>query len=146
MARATLTPFIGATGVGAKLKEGVLADALRRFARENGSTLTGLIDLLSDLPDDVSQIGNAAKLAAAIADQLRATIATSPLMQSQGASLDPQSLFHSAAGKTRISVINFSGLHQRQRRVESFANQLQMSLFTWIRRNPSPTGRLFCPR
>ncbi len=142
MARATLTPFIGATGVGAKLKEGVLADALRRFARENGSTLTGLIDLLSDLPDDVSQIGNAAKLAAAIADQLRATIATSPLMQSQGASLDPQSLFHSAAGKTRISVINFSGLASDEAR-QSFANQLQMSLFTWIRRNPSPTGRLY---
>ncbi len=142
MARATLTPFIGATGAGAKLREGVLADSLRRFAREDGSTLSGLIDLLSDLPDDVSQIGNASKLAAAIADQLRATIATNPLMQSHGASLDPQSLFHGPARKTRISVINFSGLSSDAAR-QSFVNQLQMSLFTWIRRNPSPTGRLY---
>ena len=142
MARATLTPFIGATGAGAKLKEGVLANALHRFARDAGNTLEGLIDLLSDLPENVSQISNSPKLAAAIADQLRATIATNPLMQSQGTNLDPQSLFHGSAGQTRISVINFSGL-QGDEACQSFVNQLQMSLFTWIKRNPSLTGRLY---
>jgi hypothetical protein len=142
MARATLTPFIGATGAGAKLKEGVLADALRRFSREGGSTLGQLIDLLSDLPDEVSQIGNAPKLAASIADQLRAAIATNPLMQSRGTDLDPQLLFQGQTGRTRISVINFSGLTSDEAR-QSFVNQLQMSLFTWIKRNPSTTGRLY---
>jgi hypothetical protein len=142
MARATLMPFIGGTGAGAKLKEGVLAGALHRFARDAGNTLDGLVELLSDLPDDVSQIGNAPKLAAAIADQLRATIATNPLMQSRGANLDPQSLFHGPAGTVRISVINFSGLPGDEA-CQSFVNQLQMSLFTWIKRNPSPTGRLY---
>src|SRR5690606_17512903 len=40
MARATLTPFIGAgRGANATLKEGVLADALRRFARQGGGPL-----------------------------------------------------------------------------------------------------------
>ena len=142
MARATLTPFIGATGAAAKLKEGVLADAMRRFSRAGGGTLDQLIELLTDLPEDVSQIGNAPKLAAAIADQLRATIATNPLMQSRGEGLDPQSLFHGSAGKTRISVINFSGLPSDEAR-QSFVNQLQMALFTWIKRNPSPSGRLY---
>jgi hypothetical protein len=142
MARATLAPFIGATGAGAKLKEGVLADALRRFSREGGSTLSGFIDLLSDLPDEVSEIGNARKLASTIADQLRATIATDPLMQSRGAPLDPHALFDGPDGKTRISVINFAGLPSDEAR-QSFVNQLQMSLFTWIRRNPSRTGRLY---
>jgi hypothetical protein len=142
MARATLAPFIGATGAGAKLKEGVLADALRRFSREGGSTLGGFIDLLSDLPDEVSEIGNARKLASAIADQLRAAIATNPLMQSRGTPLDPHALFHGADNKIRISVINFAGLPSDEAR-QSFVNQLQMSLFTWIRRNPSPTGRLY---
>ncbi len=142
MARATLIPFIGAAGAGAKLKEGVLADALRRFLREGSSALGQLIDLLSDLPDDVSQIGNAPKLASGIADQLLAAIATNPLMQSRGENLDPQSLLHGSAGKTRVSVINFSGLTSDEAR-QSFVNQLQMALFTWIKRHPSPTGRLF---
>ena len=39
-------------------------------------------------------------------------------------------------------MINFSGLASDEAR-QSFVNQLQMSLFTWIKRNPSPTGRLF---
>ena len=142
MARATLMPFIGASGASARLKEGVLADALRRFAREGGNSLDRLVELLSDLPEQVSQISNAGKLAAAIADQLRATIATNPLMHSRGASLDPQTLFQGLAGKTRISVINLSGLTSDEAR-QSFVNQLQMSLFTWIKRHPSATGRLY---
>jgi uncharacterized protein DUF87 len=142
MARATLAPFIGATGASAKLKEGVLADALRRFAREGGGVLRQLIDLLSNLPDGISQIGNAPKLASAIADQLLATIATNPLLQPRGENLDPEVLFNGRADKTRISVINFSGLASDEAR-QSFVNQLQMALFTWIKRNPSQSGRLY---
>jgi hypothetical protein len=52
-------PFIGATGASAKLKEGVLADALRYFSRDGADALEGLIDILSELPEGVSQIGNA---------------------------------------------------------------------------------------
>jgi DNA helicase HerA-like ATPase len=63
-------------------------------------------------------------------------------MQSRGTTLDPHSLYYGAAGKTRISVINFSGLTSDDAR-QSFVNQLQMSLFTWIKRHPSSTGRLY---
>ncbi|WP_027578355.1 ATP-binding protein [Bradyrhizobium sp. Ai1a-2] len=141
MARATLAPFIGARGANAQLKEGVLADALRTFAREGGGSLERLIDTLSELPEEVSQIDGAPRLAAGMANLLRAAIATNPLLQSRGVPLDPEILFGTDPGSIRISVINFSGLASDEAK-QSFVNQLQMSLFTWIKRHPSPTGRL----
>ena len=118
MANATLVPWIGATGANAALKRGVFADALRLFAK-NGGKLEDLIELLSDLPDGVSQIGNASKLAAGIADQLRAAIATNPLIQSRGPSLDARLLFE-GSNQTRISIISFIGLPSDEAR-QSFA-------------------------
>jgi hypothetical protein len=97
--------------------------------------------LLKAGPEGMSQIGNASKLAAGMADQLRAAIATNPLIQSRGPSLDPRLLFEGGS-RTRISVINFVGLPSDEAR-QSFVNQLQMSLFTWIKRNPSATERLY---
>jgi hypothetical protein len=141
MARATLEPFIGASGAKAALKRGVLADALRVFARRGGS-LDDLVALLADLPDEACAIGDARKLAGEIADQLRAAIATNPLLKSSGPPLDPELLFNGAPGKTRVSVINLSGLASDAAK-QSFVNQLQMTLFTWIKRHPSPTGRLY---
>ena len=99
-----------------------------------------MIQLLSDLPEDASQIGNASKLAAGVANQLLAAVATNPLLQSRGPSLNPHMLF-GGSDKVRISVISFIGLGSDEAR-QSFVNQLQMALFTWIRGNPSLTGRL----
>jgi hypothetical protein len=142
MARETLTPYLGGTGQRALLRQGVLADALRGFARNGGGSLDDLIDLLSDFSEDISKIGNAPKLAGEIANQLLAVIATNPLLQSSGPSLDPEQLFHGTRNKTRISVISLAGLGSDEAR-QSFVNQLQMTLFTWIKQNPSPTGRLY---
>jgi DNA helicase HerA-like ATPase len=64
------------------------------------------------------------------------------LLQSSGASLDPRRLFRGRDGKTRISVISLAGLGSNESR-QSFVNQLQMTLFTWIKQNPSPTGLLY---
>ena len=141
LARATLAPFLGGSGQKATLKQGVLADALRTFAFKGGD-LSDLIRLLSELPEEASQIGNAQKLAAEIANQLLATIATNPLLKSSGASLDPERLFRGPGGKTRVSVINLSGLASDETR-QFFVNQLQMTLFTWIKQHPSSTGRLY---
>ena len=116
MARATLEPYIGGSGQKAQLKQGVLADALRVFAKSGGCGLDALIQLLSELPDDVSKIGNAPKLAAEIANQMLAAIATNPLLQSQGQSLDPKTLFEGASGKTRVSVVNLAGLASEEAR------------------------------
>ncbi len=142
MARATLAPYLGGTGQKASLKQGVLADALRTFADSRGGTLNDLIGLLSELPEEVSKISNAQKLAAEISNQLLAAIATNPLLSSKGTSLDPQRLFHGRSEKVRVSVINLAGLPSDEAR-QSFVNQLQMTLFTWIKQNPSSTGRLY---
>jgi DNA helicase HerA-like ATPase len=142
MARATLEPYVGASGQRAGLKRGVLADALREFARRGGRTLDDLVGLLAELPEEVSRIGNAQRLAGEIADQLLAAVATNPLLQSQGPSLDPKTLFEGTSGRTRVSVINLAGLVTEDAR-DSFVNRLQMSLFTFIKRNPSPTGLLY---
>jgi hypothetical protein len=142
MARATLMPYLGGSSQKAFLKQGVLADALRVFANGGGGTLDDLIGLLSNLPENVSKIGNAPRLAGEIANQLLAVIARNPLLQPAGQSLDPKRLFRGSDGKTRISVINLAGLGSNEAR-QSFVNQLQMTLFTWIKQNPSLTGCLY---
>ncbi|WP_231710985.1 ATP-binding protein [Xanthobacter dioxanivorans] len=143
MARATLDPYVAGGGQKANERRGVLADALRLFARRGGGTLRQLVDLLAELPEGASEIGNAGKLAEAMANQLRAAIATNPLLRSGGPGLDPQLLFHGPdPERTRISVLNLSGLASEDAR-EAFVNQLQMTLFTWLKQHPSPTGRLY---
>ncbi|MET7242753.1 ATP-binding protein [Methylobacterium sp. EM32] len=140
MATETLGPLAGATR---NLQRGVLADALRAFATRGGGTLAAFTGLLSDLPDGTSQIGNAAKLAAAMADQLLAAVATNPLLRVEGAVLDPARLFFGPdRRRTRISVVNLSGLASDAAR-EDFVNRLQMALFGWIKQNPSPRGLLY---
>ena len=42
--------------------------------------------------------------------------------------------------KTRVSVINFSGLPADEAK-QSFVNQLEMALFSWIKKNPTPSDR-----
>lgn len=142
MARATLAPYLRGSGQKANLKQGVLADALRAFAKSGGGALNDLIGLLSELPENVSKISDAPKLAGEVANQLLAAIATNPLLQSAGSSLNPQHLFYGRDNKTRISVISLVGLGSDEAR-QSFVNQLQMTLFTWIKRCPSPTGCLY---
>ena len=143
MARATLTPYLGGGGQKANLKQGVLADALRHFALAGGQELRDFVALLSELPEGLSEIGHAEKLARDMADQLRAAIATNPLLQSNGPKLDPARLFHGGdPARTRISVINLAGLATDEAR-QAFVNQLQMTLFTWVKQNPSPSGRLY---
>ena len=136
MARATLSPYLGGAGQKASLKRGILADALRTFAYRGGGSLDDLIELLSDLPEDVSKISDAPKLASQIADQILAVIATNPLLKSTGPCLDPQRLFFGSNGKTRVSVINLAGLASDEAR-QSFVNQLQMALFAWVKKHPA---------
>jgi Helicase HerA, central domain len=142
MAWATLIPFLPGGDERWNRKKGVLADAIRCFAAGRGGTLTDLIASLAELPDDVSEDSNAQKLASEIADQLRAAIAMNPLLKSIGEPLDPKTLFKGPSGKTRVSVINLAGLASEEAR-DSFVNRLQMSLFTFIKRNPNPTGCLY---
>jgi hypothetical protein len=140
MATDTLGPLAGAKS---NLQKGVLADALRAFATGGGGDLKAITALLADLPEGISEIGNADKIAGKMADELKASVATNPLLKATGPVLDPRLLFFSRnPSKTRISVINLSGLASNAAK-EDFVNRLQMTLFGWIKKHPSPRGLLY---
>jgi len=141
MAVSSLGHLVGTQGMRGRLRRGVLSQAMAYYALSGAAGLDGLVRLLSDLPPGVSDIGNAAKLGRDMADGLKATIASNPLFAAPGPPLDPGLLFTSAAaGKTRVSVINLSGLPTDEGR-QDFVNQLQMALFAFIKRNPPRSGQ-----
>jgi hypothetical protein len=144
MARSSLEPLV-APGHGAKDKKsrGILASALHRFAERSGGSLADLIGLLQDPPDEVIDgYHGGDKIAREISELLLSAAKTDPLLGAAGASLDPALLLRSpVSGKTRVSVINLSGL-RGQAAQQKFVNQLVMTLFTWIKRHPAPSGAL----
>jgi len=140
MATDTLGPLAGAK---TNLQKGVLADALRAFATGGGGDLKAITALLADLPEGVSEIGSADKIASKMADELKASVATNPLLKAAGPVLDPKLLFFGKnSSKTRVSVINLSGLASNAAK-EDFVNRLQMTLFGWIKKHPAPRGLLY---
>jgi hypothetical protein len=140
MAADTLGPLAGAK---TNLQKGVLADALRAFANKGGGDLKAMTALLADLPEGVSEIGSADKLGAKMADELKAAVATNPLLKASGPVVDPKLLFFGRdSSKTRISVINLCGLASDEAK-EDFVNRLQMTLFGWVKKHPSPRGLLY---
>ncbi|MGF7236453.1 MAG: ATP-binding protein [Frankia sp.] len=135
----------GTTGK-APMARAVLTEALTHFGRGNRTTLTSFLDLLAELPDGVSTLKDAEKLAANIGQQLTAAMVTDPLFGGQGEPVDPGLLLTPPAGKrARVSVISMVGLHGDEQR-QSFVNQLQVALFAWVKKNPAgerPLGGLF---
>jgi hypothetical protein len=119
------------------LATAVLRRAVEHFGRQGGSEVHALISLLSDLPDGVSGLDDAAKIASGLAQTLTASMDNDPLFGGSGAPTDPGMLLTPSAGKqARISVISFIGLPGDEAR-QNFVNQLQMGLFAWIKRNPA---------
>ncbi|MEU8201842.1 DUF87 domain-containing protein [Streptosporangium sp. NPDC049046] len=130
----------------AQLGQAVLRETLRHYGRQGASGLRGLIAMLSALPDGVSGLDNAEKIASELAQNLTAAMVNDPLFGGEGTPVDAGLLLTPPPGKrARVSVISLVGLqsdHQRQ----SFVNQLQMALFAWIKKNPAgdrPLGGLF---
>lgn len=129
----------------AHLGMAVLRTAVRCYGSRGGNRLAGLIGLLSALPDGVSELENAEKIAAELAQTLTAAMVNDPLFGGTGAPADPGVLLTPAPGKrARVSVVSFVGLPSDDAR-QSFVNQLQMALFAWIKRHPAgdrPLGGL----
>ncbi|WP_372664853.1 helicase HerA domain-containing protein [Amycolatopsis kentuckyensis] len=148
VAVATLAPQARLTGSTAKTNIGlaVLRQAVVRHARTGSRSLPELIELLSDLPEDVSNLNDAPRIAAGLAEVLKAAMVNDPLFAGGGEPVDPGALLTPAEGKrARVSVISFVGLQAEEQR-QNFVNQLQMELFAWIKRNPAgerPLGALF---
>jgi len=145
---AALEPRAHVTGNSAKsnLQRAVLKDALRWYGRQPSPTLRGFIDILSDLPNDVSRLSGARDLAAELAQHLEAATSNDPMFGGSGTPVDPGVLLTPSPGyRARISVISMIGLpHDREK--QGFVNQLQMALFSWIKRHPAgerPLGGMF---
>ncbi|GAA2374698.1 ATP-binding protein [Dactylosporangium salmoneum] len=143
-----LAPRAGVSGTTKLAVQGkaVLTEALRAYAHGNRVGLEGFTDFLGDLPEDVSRMSRAGKLAADLAETLKAAMVNDPLFGGRGVAADPAELLTPPPGKrARISVISFIGLMSDEER-QGFVNQLQMALFTWLKRNPAgdrPLGGLF---
>ncbi|WP_433242678.1 helicase HerA domain-containing protein [Streptosporangium sp. CA-135522] len=126
--------------------QAVLREALAHYGRGGGQGLPGLIELLAALPYGVSGLANAERIAADLAQTLKAAMVNDPLFAGTGAPVDPGVLLTPPPGRrARVSVISFVGLSSDEQR-QGFVNQLQMALFAWIRKHPAgdrPLGGLF---
>jgi hypothetical protein len=148
VAVATLAPQARLTGSTVKANIGlaVLRQAVIHHARTGSRSLPGLIEVLSDLPDGATTLNDGRRIAAVLAEALKAAMVNDPLFAGNGVPVDPGVLLTPRAGKqARVSVISFVGLPSEQQR-RNFVNQLQMELFAWVKRNPAgdrPLGGLF---
>ena len=84
-------------------------------------------------------------MAGDLANRLRVARVNDPLFGGSGQAADPGVLLTPPEGKrARVSVISLVGLPGLEQR-QGFVNQLQMALFSWIKRNPArdrPLGGL----
>ena len=143
-----LAPRAGVNGTTRLARQGkaVLTEALQAYARGRQTGLAGFTGYLAELPDGVSRMARAARLAHDLAETLKAAMVTDPLFGGEGTAADPGVLLTPSPGRrARVSVVSFVGLTSDEQR-QSFVNQLQMALFAWIKRNPAgdrPLGGLF---
>ncbi|UGT42161.1 DUF87 domain-containing protein [Nocardia yamanashiensis] len=142
---ASLFPRSGLTGRKVSTGTAVLTEALTDFVRGGGNDLAEFVTMLENLPEGISIVRSAAKLAAEMADQLRAAMITDPVFGGAGARLDPGALLTPSSGKrARVSVISCIGLATEPQR-QTFVSQLELALFAWVKRNPAgdrPLGGL----
>jgi hypothetical protein len=139
-----LAPRVGAQRATARAtqEKAVLTEAMRYFARGAGHDLGAFIDLLSALPVHVCEQTRAVSIAGDLADRLRAARATDPLFGGAGEPADPGLLLTPPPGKrARISVISMVGMVGLDQ-WQGFVSQLQMALFSWIKRNPADSEPL----
>ena len=120
----------------------VLREALRYFASTGASDFDAFVTLLDDLPDGASSLRKARETAASLAQRLRVIQINDPLFAGEGHPVDPGLLLTPPAGKrARVSVISMIGLPDVAQR-QGFVNQLQMALFSWIKKHPATSRPL----
>lgn len=127
------------TGITARQREharAVLLQTLIHFAGTGQTRLVDLVALLADLPDEVSNVRNAVRLAAEMADGLTVSMINDPLLGGDGEPMDPGVLLTPVPGKkARVSVISCIGLPDVEQRA-AFVSRLQVALFTYFKTHP----------
>jgi hypothetical protein len=134
VAVAALAPRALVDGGTARDQQGraVLHDALRHLATGD---LDALLDLLADLPAGVTQLAKGERIAAQLADTLRAARVTDPEFGVAG--VDVGEMLTPPAGKrARVSVVSLPVLATEEQR-RDMVDRLQMALYAWIRRHPA---------
>jgi hypothetical protein len=116
----------------------VLLGTLRYFAHHGGGQLKDLIALLGDLPPEAyAGIDYGDQVGRHMSEQLLNESKLNPLLSLAGMPMDPQVLLGTPnPGRTRVSVINLSGLPSERSR-QQFVDQLAMTLFSYIKDHPA---------
>jgi len=136
-AAGAIAPRVVSSGRKAEEETAVLREALRYYAKSGASDLAGFVDLLDELPEDITLLRNAGATAATLAQRLRVAQINDPLFAGEGEPVDPGILLTPPSGKrARVSVISMIGLPDPAQR-QGFVNQLQMALFSWIKQHPA---------
>jgi hypothetical protein len=136
-AAGAIAPRVVSSGRKAEEETAVLREALRYYAKSGASDLGGFVDLLDELPEDITLLRNAGATAANLAQRLRVARINDPLFAGEGEPVDPGILLTPPPGKrARVSVISMIGLPDPAQR-QGFVNQLQMALFSWIKQHPA---------
>jgi hypothetical protein len=136
-AAGAIAPRVVSSGRRAEEETAVLREALRYYAKSGASDLVGFVDLLDELPEDITLLRNAGATAATLAQRLRVAQINDPLFAGEGEPVDPGILLTPPSGKrARVSVISMIGLPDPAQR-QGFVNQLQMALFSWIKQHPA---------
>ncbi|QDV66585.1 AAA-like domain protein [Rosistilla carotiformis] len=145
MVEGSLREIVGATQSSqrARSKAGILSRSLSFFAAHATTcSLPAYAQMLDELPSGATVgVQNEQKLAREIADSLKVAIVQNPLLGSRGMKLDPAVLFgdERASERLRLSIISLIGLPGKSAQCD-FINQLAMTLFSWIKKNPTPPG------
>ncbi|GAA1009662.1 hypothetical protein GCM10009551_092540 [Nocardiopsis tropica] len=133
-----LEQHVGLSGQRREQQRAILRESLTAYGRQaDRSTVQGFIAFLRDWDADRSQLPSADKLAPDMANNLQAALINNPLLGGEGQAVDPSALLTPSAGKrARISVISLIGLPDETQR-QTFVSQLQLALFSWIKRHPA---------
>lgn len=127
----------------ARKQRAVLKEAMTAFGRAGGGSLDAFAGYLAELPEETSSLADGPRLAASLAEDLRAAMVLD--FSDGGEAADPGTLLTPSPGyRARVSVINLAGLGSVEKR-DNFVNELEMALFAWIKRHPAgdrPLGGL----
>ncbi|ADG80007.1 AAA ATPase OS=Tsukamurella paurometabola (strain ATCC 8368 / DSM / CCUG 35730 / CIP 100753 /JCM 10117 / KCTC 9821 / NBRC 16120 / NCIMB 702349 / NCTC 13040)OX=521096 GN=Tpau_3423 PE=4 SV=1 [Tsukamurella paurometabola] len=141
-----LEQHIGLSGQRREQQRAILREALHGYGRQvTRSDIRGFADFLRAWDSTRSTLPSADKLAPDMANNLQAALINNPLLGGEGQAVDPSALLTPSAGKrARVSVISLIGLPDETQR-QTFVSQLQLALFSWIKRHPAgdrPLGAL----
>lgn len=133
-----LEQHVGVGGARREQQRAILREALDAYGREIGrADIRAFAAFLGEWDATRSTLGSADKLAPELAANLQAALINNPLLGGRGEAVDPATLLTPADGKrARVSVISLIGLPDETQR-QTFVAQLQLALFSWIKRHPA---------